>query len=108
MRAPRTAAVALGVALSLAARAEEGEAALGRKVFTEVAQPPCMLCHSLKAAGAAGTIGPSLDELKPDEQRVVQALRKGVGVMPSYTGKLDEKEIEAVAQFVAQAARGGS
>lgn len=100
MRAARAAGLALALALPLAARGDD----LGRQVFTQAAQPPCALCHTLQAAGAEGTIGPSLDELKPDRERVVQAVRKGVGVMPPFEGKLTNAEIEAVAAFVAKAA----
>jgi mono/diheme cytochrome c family protein len=83
------------------ARAEE----LGRKVFTELAQPPCALCHTLQAAGAAGAVGPSLDELKPDKARVLEAVRKGLGVMPPFADKLTPEQIEAVADYVARAAQ---
>ena len=75
---------------------------LGRKVFNEVAQPPCAHCHTLQAAGAAGSIGPSLDELKPDKARVLEAVRKGVGVMPPFADKLTPQQIESVAEFVAK------
>jgi mono/diheme cytochrome c family protein len=78
--------------------------ALGRKVFTEIAQPPCKLCHKLEAAGAAGTLGPSLDELKPDKARALEAIRKGVGVMPPFADKLTPEQIEAVADYVARVA----
>ncbi|MCL4798383.1 MAG: c-type cytochrome [Burkholderiales bacterium] len=95
----QAAGLALALALPLAARGDD----LGRKVFTETAEPPCALCHTLQAAGAEGTIGPSLDELKPDRDRIVQAVRKGVGVMPPFADKLSEAEIQAVAAFVAKA-----
>ncbi|MCZ7558682.1 MAG: cytochrome c [Burkholderiaceae bacterium] len=79
---------------------------LGRKVFTEAAQPPCALCHTLEAAGATGTIGPSLDELKPDKARVMEAVRTGIGVMPRFADQLSAQQIEAVADFVARAVSG--
>ncbi len=78
----------------------------GLEVFTKIAQPPCALCHTLEAAGATGAVGPSLDELKPDKQRVLNAVRDGIGVMPSFTEKLSEEQIDAVAEFVAKAAGG--
>ena len=96
----RAAAAGLAFALSCAAHGEE----LGRKVFTELAQPPCQLCHTLKAAGAAGTVGPSLDELKPDLEQTLAAVRQGVGVMPPFSDKLTPEQIEAVARFVAKSA----
>ena len=88
------------LALPLSLHANE----LGRKVFTDLAQPPCALCHTLKAAGAFGTIGPSLDELKPDPARTAEAVRKGMGVMPPYAGKLTAEQIEAVSRYVAEVA----
>jgi len=78
---------------------------LGREVFTSVAAPPCGLCHTLKDAGTTGEIGAKLEELKPDAGRVAEAVRKGLGVMPPYDGKLTEAQIEAVAHYVSQAAR---
>jgi len=95
-------AVALALPLPLVASAEE----LGLKVFTEAAKPPCALCHTLDAAGATGTIGPSLDELKPDKARVLEAVRTGIGVMPRFADALTPQEIEAVADFVSRAVSG--
>lgn len=94
----RAAPLALLLALPVASHADE---ALGRKVFTQIAQPSCALCHTLQAAGAAGTLAPSLDELKPDKPRALQAIRNGVGIMPPYAGKLTPEQIEAVASYVA-------
>lgn len=102
MRIALAAGLALLLAPSLAARADE----LGRKVFTQIAQPSCAICHTLQAADAAGTIGPSLDDLRPDKARVLEAVRKGLGVMPPFADKLTPEQIEAVAAFVAQAAGG--
>src|SRR5689334_21103747 len=42
----------------------------------------CGGCHTLKAAGTSGSIGPDLDELKPDAARVLAALKSGPGAMP--------------------------
>jgi len=84
--------------------AAHGDGAVGKKVFTEVAQPACAICHTLEAAGATGEIGPSLDDLQPDAQRVTAAVRQGVGAMPSYADSLSDAEIEAVAKFVAGSA----
>lgn len=96
----RAAAAGLALALSCSAHGE----GLGRKVFTQIAQPPCLACHTLKAAGAEGTVGPSLDELKPDLERALQAVRNGVGIMPAFGDKLTAEQIEAVARYVAETA----
>ena len=100
MRGMRAAGLALALALPVAALGDEP----GRKIFTEVAQPPCALCHTLKAAGAEGTIGPSLDELKPDKARALEAIRKGLGAMPPFADKLTAEQMEAVAAYVAKVA----
>ena len=76
----------------------------GRNVFTKLAVPPCGLCHTLQDAGTSGEIGPKLEEIKPDAARVIEAVRKGLGVMPSYAGKLTEEQIQAVARYVEHAA----
>jgi mono/diheme cytochrome c family protein len=99
------AALAAGLALLLASPAGICADELGRKVFTEIAQPSCSICHTLQAAGASGQVGPSLDELKPDRARVLEAVRKGLGVMPPFGDKLTPEQIEAVADYVARAAR---
>lgn len=85
---------------AVAAESKPGAAELGRKVFTQIAQPSCTICHTLKDAGAKGTIGPVLDELKPDAPRVATAVTKGLGVMPPYEGKLTPEQIKAVAAYV--------
>ncbi len=90
-------AAAVGVAHA------DSTADLGRKVFLQIAQPPCATCHTLNDAGSAGAIGPVLDDLKPDAARVAAAVRSGVDVMPSYEGKLTDEQIEAVAAYVARA-----
>lgn len=81
---------------------EAAQLALGRKLFSS-AVPACALCHSLKHAGATGSIGPDLDDLKPDAARVAAALRSGVGSMPSFKDSLSEEQITAVARYVANA-----
>jgi len=74
----------------------------GRQLFTKDATPPCAICHTLSDAGATGAVGPSLDDLKPDEQRVIRALQSGVGVMPAYA-QLPADDMQAIARYVARA-----
>ena len=76
--------------------------ALGKTLFMQSAVS-CAVCHTLKDAGASGAIGPVLDELKPDAQRVAKALRNGIGQMPSYMARLSEAEILALAHYVSKA-----
>ena len=99
------AACALVVAGPAPAAAADDDAlfALGRRLFTGEATPACRQCHTLRDAGSTGAIGPVLDELQPDAQRVMRALRSGLGVMPSYEGRLSDREIEALARYVSVA-----
>ncbi len=106
MRAPARLLLAGALVLSpLAAAAQDAGAALGKQIFTAESQPPCGLCHALADAGTSGTLGPSLDDLKPTEEQVRAAVSGGVGVMPAYE-TLSEEEIAAVAHYVATAAGG--
>lgn len=77
----------------------------GRVLFTTV-QPACAACHTLAAAGSEGQIGPVLDELRPDAARVLRALRSGIGIMPSFSDRLSEQDLRALASFVAHATGG--
>lgn len=83
--------------------ADDGaEIELGRQLFKSV-MPSCATCHTLEAAAATGTVGPSLDELKPDAARVETALREGLNAMPSYADTLDDAQIRALARFIDKA-----
>jgi mono/diheme cytochrome c family protein len=64
----------------------------------------CAGCHTLSAAGATGTVGPNLDQLKPPMSAVVTQVTNGGGVMPSFKGKLTPAQINAVAQYVSSSA----
>ena len=79
--------------------APAGDAAAGEAVF---ASAGCGGCHTLEAAGSSGNVGPNLDEAKPDEALVVERVTNGMGVMPSFSGQLSEKQIQDVAAYVAQ------
>jgi mono/diheme cytochrome c family protein len=79
----------------------EAAAAEGKQIFTQ----SCGTCHTLSDAGTSGNVGPNLDDLKPDEQRVANAIEKGgagTGAMPAniVTGS----EAEAVAAYVSSVA----
>ncbi len=96
------AAVLLALTVSSSWAADAGELARGKELFGKI-QPACAVCHTLQAAGAEGQVGPVLDELKPNAERVLRALRAGIGAMPSYADKLSDKDMRALAHFVAQA-----
>ena len=76
----------------------------GKDIFTA----NCGSCHTLKAAGTSGTIGPNLDQLKPAEARVQRQVINGGGAMPAFKGTLTAAQISAVAKYVAQATKSGS
>ncbi len=76
-------------------------AAQGKQVFETAG---CKSCHTLKAAGASGTVGPNLDDAKPPKALVVDRVTNGKGVMPSFKGQLSPAQIQAVAEFVSQVA----
>jgi mono/diheme cytochrome c family protein len=80
-----------------------GDPAAGEAVFMSAG---CGGCHTLKAAGASGNVGPNLDEAKPDFALVVDRVTNGKGAMPSFKGSLDEKQIQDVAAFVVQSTQG--
>lgn len=79
--------------------------ALGRAVFLNTAEPSCGICHWLADAGTAGEIGPNLDDLKPSEAQVRNAVMGGVGIMPAFEDRLSPVEIDAVARYVAAMSR---
>ena len=96
---------AVALCAALPAWANDAQLALGKSLFLKGATPPCALCHTLQDAGSEGAIGPVLDELKPDAERVANALRNGVGSMPSFKDSLTAAQIEAIARYVAKASR---
>ena len=80
-----------------------GDSAAGKQVFETAG---CKGCHTLKAAGATGTVGPNLDQAKPDLALIVERVTKGQGGMPSFKGQLSDKQIADVAAFVFKSTHG--
>jgi cbb3-type cytochrome c oxidase subunit III len=88
-------------------------ATTGQQIFTAAG---CAGCHTLSKAGATGTIGPSLNDLanssdiKGSPQDYVRqsildpnaVVAKGfqAGVMPSFQGKLSDKQVQALIQYL--------
>ena len=102
-------AAACAALTALAVHGAEADAKkmdLGRQIFTKTAEPQCGVCHALKDAGTTGELGAKLEEIKPDANRVMAAVREGVGVMPSYAGKLTDAQIQAVAYYVSRVVQG--
>ena len=87
----------------VASSATAADAARGKQVF---ASAGCAACHTLADAGATGNVGPSLDAAKPSAALVTDRVTNGLGVMPSFVGRLSAEEIADVAAYVSGAARG--
>jgi mono/diheme cytochrome c family protein len=80
----------------------KGLPAAGRIVFKTKG---CTACHTLADAGATGTVGPNLDEVKPTLGIAVDRLLNGKGAMPSFKSQLSTKQISDVAAYVVKASR---
>ena len=80
-----------------------GDAAAGKGLFGKAG---CTGCHTLKAANATGTVGPNLDEAKPDFRLATARVTLGKGAMPSFKGQLTDQQIADVAQFVVSSTSG--
>jgi mono/diheme cytochrome c family protein len=81
----------------------QGDATAGKAVF---ASAGCGGCHTLKAAGSSGNVGPNLDDLKPDFATVQHQVENGGGAMPAFKGMLTQKQIDDVSAYVASSAGG--
>jgi cytochrome c6 len=91
------AATTTGTATTTAPATAQGDPVAGKAVF---ASAGCSACHTLKAAGATGTLGPNLDQLKPPYDRVLHQVQVGGGPMPAFKNTLSAKQIQDVAAFV--------
>jgi cbb3-type cytochrome c oxidase subunit III len=69
----------------------------GKLIF----QKKCASCHTLKDAGATGTIGPNLDQLMPSFAIAQKQVTNGGQVMPAFKDVLSKAQIDAVAKYVA-------
>ena len=69
----------------------------GKQIF----KSKCASCHTLADAGATGTIGPNLDQLKPSFPVAQNQVIHGGGAMPAFKGTLTDAQIKAVAKYVA-------
>jgi mono/diheme cytochrome c family protein len=88
-------------------------ASSGEQIYTAAG---CGGCHQLAKAGSSGTIGPSLEDLASSadvegspEEYVRQSLLDPdavvadgfqPGVMPSFEGKLSDKQLQALVQYL--------
>ena len=90
-------------AAAVPAEYKGGDATAGKQVFETAG---CKGCHTLKDAGASGTVGPNLDQAQPALSLVVARVTLGKGGMPSFKGQLSTKQIADVAAYVVKATGG--
>ena len=81
----------------------KGDPVAGKKVFETAG---CKSCHTLADAGATGTVGPNLDQVKPDYRTATARVTLGKGVMPSFKSQLTAQQIADVAAYVVKATGG--
>jgi len=82
-----------------------GDPAAGKPIF---ASKGCTACHTLKDAGATGTVGPNLDTVTPPPSLslAVDRVTHGAGAMPPFKGQLSTKQIADVTAYVVHATGG--
>jgi mono/diheme cytochrome c family protein len=106
-----------GTAATETGGGQTGDPAAGKQIFTTTAQPPCASCHTLKEAGATGSVGPNLDEvLKGKEANFIHEsivdpnahIAQGFqpGIMPEVYGQqLNDQQLADLVAFLVQATK---
>jgi mono/diheme cytochrome c family protein len=81
----------------------KGDPTAGKALFLKSG---CTGCHTLADAKATGTVGPNLDQAKPDYRLATARVTLGKGPMPSFKGQLSDQQIADVASYVVKATGG--
>ena len=81
----------------------KGDPTAGKALFLKSG---CTGCHTLADAKATGTVGPNLDQVKPDYRLATARVTLGKGQMPSFKGTLSDQKIADVAAYVVTATGG--
>jgi mono/diheme cytochrome c family protein len=81
----------------------KGDPTAGKQVFLSAG---CTGCHTLADANATGTVGPNLDQVKPDYRLATARVTLGKGQMPTFKGTLSDQKIADVASYVVTATGG--
>jgi mono/diheme cytochrome c family protein len=81
----------------------KGDPTAGKQVFLSAG---CTGCHTLADANATGTVGPNLDQVKPDYRLATARVTLGKGQMPTFNGTLSDQKIADVASYVVTATGG--
>jgi cytochrome c6 len=80
----------------------KGDATKGKTIFLA----NCGTCHTLADAKTTGTVGPNLDQLKPNYQAATAQVTNGGAVMPAFKSNLSTQQIADVATYVVTATGG--
>jgi mono/diheme cytochrome c family protein len=80
-----------------------GDPVAGKALFLKSG---CTGCHTLADAHSTGTVGPNLDQAKPDYRLATARVTLGKGAMPSFKGQLSDQQIADVASYVVKATGG--
>jgi mono/diheme cytochrome c family protein len=80
----------------------KGNPVKGKVIFLQ----QCGGCHTLADAGTSGTVGPNLDDKKPDYRHATAQITNGGGGMPPFKGQLSTQQIADVAAYVVTATGG--
>jgi mono/diheme cytochrome c family protein len=81
----------------------KGDPKKGKAIF---ASSNCGSCHTLAAANSTGTVGPNLDQLKPDYRAVTAQVTNGGGQMPAFKSSLSPQQIADVSAYVVDSTGG--
>jgi mono/diheme cytochrome c family protein len=81
----------------------KGDPTAGKALFLKSG---CTGCHTLADAKATGTVGPNLDQAKPDFRLATARVTLGKNAMPSFKGQLSDQQIADVASYVVKATGG--
>jgi mono/diheme cytochrome c family protein len=81
----------------------KGDPTAGAAIFTSAG---CTGCHTLAAAHATGTVGPNLDQLKPDYRHVTAQVTNGGAAMPAFKSSLSAQKIADVSAYVVKSTGG--
>ena len=81
----------------------KGDPKKGSAVY---ASSGCGGCHTLAAAHSTGTVGPNLDQLKPDYRAVTAQVTNGGAGMPAFKSTLSSQQIADVAAYVVNSTGG--
>jgi mono/diheme cytochrome c family protein len=81
----------------------KGNPTAGKAIFLKAG---CTGCHTLADAHSTGTVGPNLDQAKPDYRKATARVTLGKGAMPSFKSSLKPQQIADVAAYVVKATGG--